>query len=355
MKYFIFDSGSSLHTPSYCNAIISSFEKNSNEFIVQTQEINKHFLYYHLIWSLWKYKPDVFFIVTGDKFAKWFFVLWLPLILFKKIPCIAFYFSYHNLYHYSAKSFALHVLLFTGLIDRLIVSDPLLDSSHRFPLFLKSKISFAPDYWEPCDSINEKYDQVESRKIVQLPDSAFVVTLVGAVTEKKNSLLLMNICESYPAMIKQHNIHFVLAGSFSNGTKSFLLNTFGSAESLPDYITVRDEFIPNNLLPHYLNSSSLIWCIQNDFLNSSGIFTRACANGTPSIVNPNSTLSSLSSGLDIAIIPPDLSPGSVLNTIIDFANSGEYAQMSLNCIKYASSTSLMRFSTKLNQITSELV
>lgn len=355
-KVLIFDSGSSLHTSAYANAIRHSLTSHTFKFNEQTSSINnKILLYFHVYRLLIKFKPDILFIVTADKFAKWYFIFWLPLILFRKVPCLGFYFSFHNLYQYSPKSFALHCLLATGLFNRVIISDPLYHAGKRLPIFQESKVRFAPDFWDPADSINQIYTKQQSREILGLDCSSFIVCLAGAVTEKKYVSLLVEICKLFYKPIQKNNIIFILAGSFSPESKEILHNAFGNASQLPSFLLVRDEFIAGNILPHYLNASNLVWCIQKDFMNSSGIFTRACANGTPSIVNPASTLSSLSSIYNLSVVPDSISPQSVYYAILEYKKTEHLGILSSNCLEYSLSTSLDNFSNYINQVTAEFL
>ena len=87
-------------------------------------------------------------------------------------------------------------------------------------------------------------------------------------------------------------LFFVLAGPSSDLPSE----TLESIEYLSKagVLLYYPDFLDENSLYKLISLSYSVWCVQNGFYGSSGIFTRSCAFGVPPIVAKSSTIGELS-------------------------------------------------------------
>lgn len=203
-------------------------------------------------------------------------------------PIIASYYLYNNLYGY-LKGLPWDVLMVRGLLDRLLVSDDLLNE-RRMPRWRRSRIDYVPDPWDPGEF--PTLDRQAARHLLGLPPTSKVLLVFGALKPRKGLELL------FDALLRQEKgdgrILLVLAGVLDPYYRTGPVAATIAQLHSKGLIRIDDSFVEEARISAYFHAADVVVCpYPRSFQASSNVYTRACAAGTLAIVPDHGILGEL--------------------------------------------------------------
>ena len=153
------------------------------------------------------------------------------------------------------------------------------------------KLLFLPDVF----SIKEmpKIDsQKKFNEKLGIKKGYILISALGRLDSKKNIEIFLISLSKISTFLKMHNVKIFLGGLTD---KTIMKRNMESIKILKKnkILIISNKFISNKNFFSALQYSNAIWCVQNKFFGSSGVFTRAISIGSIPIVNSISTLGAL--------------------------------------------------------------
>lgn len=188
----------------------------------------------------------------------------------RRLPVIGNYYLYNNLW--GLKSIAWALALRLGYIDKILVSDEMIDGRIRWP-GVRRKLAYVPDPWSKADFV--LYSQVEARLRLGLPLNAFLVLVFGEVSVRKGVPRIISALKK----LGQGRVKIVFAGVVSDDSR-LVMDGAISDPSLSEDLILRDHYISEaDVSLYFCAANAVLSDYPKTFLVSSGVFTRAIAAG----------------------------------------------------------------------------
>lgn len=220
---------------------------------------------------------DLIYVLTVDGIVG--FTWWVSLIArFYGIRVICTYYLFNNL---SAgwKSWVWRVLLFTGNISRVHISDERLKRGHdRYP----KQAWFLPDPWDP-DEFPE-WTQEAARKRLGITNGATVFLMFGLIDERKGADMFLQASLALAEKRPARAVVFLLAGQMSPGVRKLFDKCCQYSGGNYSWIGI-DRRMPEDEVSIYYYATDYLLCAYPPYFKvSSNTVTRALAAGRPIIV-----------------------------------------------------------------------
>ncbi|MEA5424684.1 hypothetical protein [Synechococcus sp. CCY9202] len=219
---------------------------------------------------------------------------------FRSIDVFCFYFKFSNLQGWSMRSLFISICFAIAPVQKIIISRKTQVSGYsRF--LLGKKLHYAPDFFSDLErpSISTQAAKSHLLQLFSLPSNSIVISYVGMISEKKAISTLLFLIQESIQFLLSHNVMIVIAGPLEpsgiDDSQIQLLQSQG-------VVAYRPELLSNYDFYCVVAASDAVWCVQQNFSNSSGIFTRTCSWGSIPIVALDSYIGSLVLSLDLGYI-----------------------------------------------------
>lgn len=325
-KYLICGSEQLLHSSAYVSAIISYLNSVSVDYSLLSASFPKSNYFTAAISYCRRHGcTDIIFVTLEQVNHPLLFLHSLRSIFHSRnhIGVYGFYFKYSNITEFSLKAIMIKTAFLLFPYKKIIISSPYrLNSFQSYPI--AHKIEYAPDFFLDSESaIHYDCHTLEDNYLVRtynIKPSSFTLAYVGLLSEKKALSKLVNSLYLHQKEYLKADVCVILAGIVHPKVPKETIQRIESLvkQNLIKYIP---RFLDHREFYKTLSSADASWCVQSNFSNSSGVFTRSIAWGTIPIVYEQTTIGKLCINKGIGSCLSSLTETSIQQSIVALATS----------------------------------